>query len=818
MPLTEAGRESKRLHAVIPLRSRLLRLAPCLWLAAGAHAAPSPLTLVPEKVPPAITDRQDAQIPDRVALTGWVGGRIHANDANRLAKIDLDRLLEGYRKRPGRQTWDGEHVGKWLHAATLAWANSRNPGLRQKLDLAVVELAKCQLADGYLGTYVEAERWTFWDVWAHKYNLIGLITYMRHTGNMAALPTCVRMADLLCRTFGDGPGQRDLLVAGRHVGMAPTSVLEPMLLLYRLTGEPRYLEFCRYILRSWEKPAGPRIISTLLQTKRVERVGNAKAYEMLSCLNGALEFHRTVGAPEILEAALHAWRDILERRLYITGTASYREFFHADFDLPNVNHVGETCVTVTWLQFNAQLLRLTGEARFAEQLERATLNQLFGAQRPDGMGWGYYVEMAGRKPYTSNLDGQCCLSSGPRGVALIPTFALSTDAEGMVANMYDAGRAHLQLRDGTAVAATVESAYPADERIRVTVTPAQTRTFTLKLRIPAWCREHRLEVNGRPVPPGTSADGYAAVRREWRVGDAVELRLGLGPRVVAGDFTNEGKLAVLYGPLVLAADDAMVEPAGATLDAIGLAAPDLVRLGFTAGSRPKLDQATPGLPRFSIVGVVRKPVGNLKAGTPVRVGLVPFADAGAQGSSYRVWLPHGSPRPGRNLLLGGIEGRSRRPHVYDPRVDGVLAVRSTGSVIDDFQTVAHTFDQKHAPQDWYSVELDEPSVVEEIVFFHGITARNGGWFDASAGRPRVEVQTKPGGGWQPVGELTGYPATTATDAAGLTGGDRFSCRLDPPIGITAARVIGKPSAGDQPAQAWSSCLEMQAFGPRRLAY
>ena len=57
---------------------------------------------------------------------------------------------------------------------------------------AAAELVKCQMDDGYLGTYLTKDRWTEWDVWAHKYNLIGLVTYMRYTGNMAPLPTCRR--------------------------------------------------------------------------------------------------------------------------------------------------------------------------------------------------------------------------------------------------------------------------------------------------------------------------------------------------------------------------------------------------------------------------------------------------------------------------------------------------------------------------------------------------------------------------------------------------------------------------------------------------
>ena len=353
------------------------------WLSLAAVAQPAPV--VSETVPCLVQDRQVSVSLAALQLKGFLGLRLDANAANRLAKIDEVRLLEGFRKRPGRQAWDGEHVGKWLHAATLAWDYTQDARLREKLDRVVGELGKCQLEDGYLGTYLPEQRWTEWDVWAHKYDMLGLLTYYRATGNTNALAISRRCADLLCRTFGTGAGQRDILKAGWHMGMAPTSVLEPMVLLYRLTGEQKYLDFCRYILASWETPAGPKIVSTLLAAKRVDKVGNAKAYEMLSCLNGALEFYRTTGEKQLLEAALNAWQDIVDKRLYLTGTASHHEYFHNDYELPNGNaDVGETCVTVTWIQFNAQLLRLTGEARFAEELERAVYNQLLGAQKPDG--------------------------------------------------------------------------------------------------------------------------------------------------------------------------------------------------------------------------------------------------------------------------------------------------------------------------------------------------------------------------------------------------------------------------------------------------
>jgi DUF1680 family protein len=782
------------------MTTRYFTLALAVTLPVVAQA--SAITPVPEKVAPAVADRQDFQVPDRVHLDGWIGTRITANESNRLAKLDPARLLEGYHHRPGRQSWDGEHVGKWLHAATLAWVNTGDPALREKLDYTAAELAKCQLPDGYLGTYVESQRWTEWDVWAHKYNLIGLVTYMRYTGNMAPLPTCRRMADLLCNTFGDQPGKRDIIPAGQHMGMAPTSVLEPMVLLYRLTGEPRYLDFCKYILRAWEQPNGPKIISTLLTAKRVDKVGNGKAYEMLSCLNGALEYYRTTGDRHILEACLNAWQDIVDHRLYLTGTASYREFFRDNFDLPNVNDVGETCVTVTWLQFNAQLLRLTGEARFAEQLEKVVLNQLFGAQCPDGSAWGYYVQMQGKKPYSSTLDGHCCLSSGPRGISLIPTFALSTDADGIVVNLYEADAAKLQLRDGTPVTVITETKYPSDGKVRITLLPESRKSFALKLRIPAWSQNSVVQVNGKKVKAQPGPDGYVALRREWKKGDQVQLALKLEPRVIIGDHKNEGRIAVLYGPLVLAVDEALLEGGACPLNAIGVPSAKLAALHFAPKAAPKQLKSWPGAEVFRINGVACKPTGSLKAGAPLKLGLVPFADAGATGTEYKIWLPYEPPRPDKNLLTDGVEVRSRKPNV--------------GSIIDDnFQTIAATFNGKRALQDWFGVELEEPVTVERIVFAHGKSFHDGGWFDASAGKPRLEIKSAAEGSWVPLCEVTNYPATTATDPAGLKQGQRFACQLPKPVEIFGLRVIGKPACGDNPKQAFSSCAELQAFAPVR---
>lgn len=331
------------------------------------------------QVPARLPDGFEALSPDAVRLDGVLGQRVKNNALNRLLAVDLEPLLAGFRSRPGTHPWIGEHIGKWMHAATLAWVYTGNADLGRKLAYAAAELIQCQEPDGYLGTYAPEKRFGLyrgsdWDVWSHKYCLMGLLTYYQYTGDDLALAACRKMGDLLCRTFG--PDKKSILSAGTHVGMAATSVLEPMVLLYRHTGDERYLDFCRYIVRSWDDPGGPKIVATLLKEKQVNKTANGKAYEMLSNLVGLCELARASGDRKLLEPVLIAWEDIVAKRLYLTGSTSRGEHFPADFDLPNdpEAHPCETCVTTTWVQLNAQLLRLTGESRFGDQLDaRSTI-------------------------------------------------------------------------------------------------------------------------------------------------------------------------------------------------------------------------------------------------------------------------------------------------------------------------------------------------------------------------------------------------------------------------------------------------------------
>jgi len=347
---------------------------------------------------------------------------------------------------------------------------------------------------------------------------------------------------------------------------------------------------------------------------------------------------------------------------------------------------------------------------------------------------------------------------------------------------------------------TTATEYPSDGRISITLAPESERAFALKLRIPAWCQGPDLRVNGKKVKADLGPDGYVALRQEWKKGDRVRLALKLEPRVVIGDHKNEGRLAFLYGPLVLAADEALLDTKECPLSAIGVPSAKLAALHFRVEPAPKQFKSWRGAEVFRINGVACKPTDAMKQGARLKLGLVPFADAGETGTAYKIWLPFEPPRPDRNLLMDGIEIRSRKPNA--------------GSIIDDnFETIAATFSGKRAPQDWFGVELEEPVTVGRVVFAHGKTFHDGGWFDATAGKPRLEFKPALNGSWVPLCELADYPATSATNPAGLKNGERFVCQLPKPVQLFGLRVFGKPACGDNSKQAFATCAELQAFAP-----
>jgi len=210
------------------------------------------------KRPVAAPRARDVVRPVRATNIGSIlGQRLDLWRQHRLRRVGRDPfLVDGFRSPPGKHPWQGEHVGKWLHAATLAFDATRDKEIGELLKQAVDELVDCQQTNGYLGTYAPERRfynpedsrarWS-WDIWTHRYLLYGLITYDRFCEHSDAVDACVRIGELLLDSFG--PTGRDITQLGTRRGLSAVVLLESNMMLYERTGEERFLRFAEHIVQ-----------------------------------------------------------------------------------------------------------------------------------------------------------------------------------------------------------------------------------------------------------------------------------------------------------------------------------------------------------------------------------------------------------------------------------------------------------------------------------------------------------------------------------------------------------------------------------------
>lgn len=563
-------------------------------------------------------------------FTGLLNDHIYINLNKRLLQIDSGILLSGFEHRPGSQTWIGEHVGKFLFSASRTYAYTHDERLKALMDDMKRKYIATQLPDGYLGTYLPQNYWTEWDVWAHKYAIIGLLNYYSITGDKAPLETAKKAADLICRTFGTSAGQLDLNTHGEHAGLAPGSILEPMVDLYRYTGDKKYLAFCQYILSNWESSTGPKLLSALQRyAGDVTKVGDAKAYEMLSCFVGVLKYYKLTGDTKYLTALQNAWQDIVDRRLYITGTASVGEVFTPPHKLPAGNevHMGEGCVTVTWIQFNEQLLKITGDMKYAEEIEKAVYNHLFAAENPETGCVSYYTALQGAKPYRCDQGFSCCLSSVPRGISMIPGLVWGNINDQFTVLMYEPGVASEKIMadDSSSISIQLkaETDFPATGNITYTITPSQSKKFTVNFRIPSWAVNYSINVNGENQK--IAGKDEVSINRVWQANDKINIRFDMPLQIVKGGLSYPDAVAFKRGPQVLAIDSLLNIGKQGVLN-------NEIRGQFT------IQDATDALPKYW-VGKQAYKVSKQDIKRTEQFILVPFADAGQQASSLAVWVP-----------------------------------------------------------------------------------------------------------------------------------------------------------------------------------
>jgi len=596
------------------------------------------------KVQPDVPAVADILQPASAAkLSGFVGEKLDASYQNRILAQDADRLVEAFRNRTETSCWQSEFWGKWITSAILAYRYRPEPQLKMILDQAVEGLISTQSPDGYIGNYDDGHHLESWDIWGRKYCMLGLLAYYDITKEKNALIAARKLAGHLMKELADN----NILIVkkGNHRGMAASSVLEPVCLLYARTGEKQYLDFAEEIVREWETTDGPQLISKagVDVAKRFPKAKNwygpgqgQKAYEMMSCYEGLLELYRLTGNEEYREAVEKTWQNIRDTEINIAGSGSAMECWFGGKELQTlpILHYQETCVTATWIKLSQQLLRLTGEAKYADAIEQTYYNALLGSMKPDGSDWAKYTPLSGQRMEGSEQCGMglnCCVASGPRGLFTFPLTSVMSGGNGIQVNFFAEGIYSLSTPGKQKIEVIQETDYPASGNIQIKIILEKPEDMEFRVRIPEWSKQTVLSVNGEQVS-GIKAGQNAAIRREWKSGDVVGLELDMRGRVIRLGNKPEN-IAIVRGPVVLARDARLGGPA---IDAV--VAPVAGKEGFL--NLEPADEKQPGI--WMLFKAEFKPESYKEEGAkPVSLKLCDYASAGNtnnEKSRFRVWL------------------------------------------------------------------------------------------------------------------------------------------------------------------------------------
>jgi uncharacterized protein len=559
----------------------------------------------PQPVVPYATPDQFRPLPfDNQRLAGLLANRIRANHEGFLENINVPSLLKPFQAHRGANSGsvvEGEFAGRFLQAAASAYEYRHDSRLKELMDKVAVQLISLQKKNGYFSAYSDGERWTSGDLLVHRWTLRGLLSYWQATGEDDAYTSAQLIGDLLVNTFGAKADKQQL--SGKEDGkglpfrLAALQEIEPLIFLYRYTAEPSYLDLCKSIVRAVD------INSTLLTPAPEQHLSDT-----LLSLAGLTELYRITGDKSYLSPVLRGWKALAGNGLLLTGSP-----------LPSENGA-----TVEWMKLTLNLLRITGESQYGQQLERTIYNQLLSAQDVQTGAIASEAPLSGKKDFSSKLTASTgrSLLSEAEGLALIPQAIWGRYGDGVLINLYTGGRATVQLRRRGLIQIYSEAAFPEKGEILLHVEPSHNIQFALALRVPEWTSSFTVDIDRQHLV-GKHGE-LVTLHREWKRGDMVRISMMMDVSVFNGLDEASGRVAVSRGPQTLALSGKLNPHIGNL---------SLVRVPAEASSRLKLSPVDTPLPDTWSGDQVYKTEGEYD-GKKQFIILVPFADA----ITYQVWL------------------------------------------------------------------------------------------------------------------------------------------------------------------------------------
>ncbi|MBV9296268.1 MAG: glycoside hydrolase family 127 protein [Acidobacteriaceae bacterium] len=475
---------------------------------------------------------------------------------------------EGYLENPAERSLfgsAGSQAGRFLEAAANAYDYSHDPNLKTAMD---------QVAKQVISPQSPA------DLSADGDKLLGLVAYYRVTGNQGALASARKVGDSLVDQWGKRVSTRN---------EASANVLAPMIYLYRYTGESRYLDFCKSVAGVLHEPA---VLDQHLEEK-------------LFRLMGLIELYRTTGDNAYYKPVVTTWAQLRST------------------SFPPLSPLTEEvtpCSLTLWIQLTLNLLRLTGQPQYGEELERLIYNQLFAAQDPKTGKSFASVPMNGVKTIASAADG--CGANEAEGVNEIPHAVWGRYGRGLAIILYSSGRATFKLRRRGTIQLYAEAAYPSTGEILLHVEPDHDIQFPLRLRVPEWTKSFVADVDGTHLI-GQRGE-FLTIIREWKRGDTLKIAMDMTVRAIRNPGPEADEIAIQRGPQILALAKAL-NPGIPELAAAGPISDEPAHLAL-APRDTKYPANWSGDQSYAIRGQYQ--------GKPMELILVPFADA----VNYRVFL------------------------------------------------------------------------------------------------------------------------------------------------------------------------------------
>ena len=531
------------------------------------------------------------ELLDRCEQTGRI------ENLRRVGRAGPDGPQEVY---DGRY-YDDSDVYKTLEAAAWAYGITRDAELRGRIDAVTAVIEAAQDDDGYLNSYFcgprRALRWTDFDL--HELYCAGhliqaAVADVRSSGERRLLEVASRVAEHVHSTFaaeppGTGPGPAAFSSGGHpEIELALAE-------LYRETGDRRFLDLCGQFLRvrgrreqdTQREAFGPEYFVDHAPIQGMERMAG-HAVRALYLAAGATDYVLETGDAGFDAALRRLWNAMTTRQMHLTGGLGARwenEAFGSEWELPDRAHA-ETCASIASIMWSVRMAAVHGHGRYHDHIELTLYNAVLAAMSADGREYFYQNPLCDdgarrRRPW---FETACCPTNMARFVATLPSLVATVSDVGVSINQYISSRispgAGGWAPPGGSVAdpngavsslvLEIRTNYPASGRVDVAVA-AGGGEFALRLRIPAWSRDARLEVNGSRVQARV-VDGYAQLHRRWQPGDAVSLDLPLEPELVGSSAAPSlwDRAAVVRGPVVYcaeAADNPGIDPRRVSLPA-----------------------------------------------------------------------------------------------------------------------------------------------------------------------------------------------------------------------------------------------------------